>query len=221
MTRPLAAIMGREESPQEVDSIRSVASDVTMLEFREEPPTLATLQEYGTVSIAFLVESRFKAEAVRNGLGGWLLTEEAVEHPWVKDYDALEVEGPSRWARQFDISNWGILSVFDGPRRIGGAVIAFNTPDVAMLEGSPTLAVLWDIRIRPENRRTGIGSLLFPRVVAWAKSRYCTHLKVETQDINAPACKYYARMGCELRVIHRDAYPDLPDETQLLWYKRL
>ena len=115
-----------------------------MLEVREEPPTFSTLQEYGDVPIAFLVESRFRVESVRNGLGGWLLTEEGVEYPWTKDYDADKGEGPSRWARQFDISNWGVISVFEGDRRIGGAVIAFNTPGVFMLEGRDTLAVLWD-----------------------------------------------------------------------------
>ena len=192
-----------------------------MLEVREEPPTSSTLQEYGNMPIAFLVEPRFIVEPVRNGRGGWLLTEEGVEHPWIKDYDALEGEGPSRWAGQFDISNWGVISAFEGTERIGGAVIAFNTPGVFMLEGRDTLAVLWDIRVRPENRRTGVGSLLFPHVVAWAKSRHCTHLKIETQNINVPACKFYAGMGCELRGIHRDAYPDLPEETQLLWYRRL
>ena len=29
------------------------------------------------------------------------------------------------------------------------------------------------------------------------------------------------RMGCELGAMHRFAYPELPDEVQLLWYKAL
>jgi GNAT superfamily N-acetyltransferase len=190
-------------------------------EVKEEPPTSSTLQEYGNISTAFLVESQFKVESVRNGLGGWLLTEEVVEHPWIKDYDALEGEGPNRWARQFDISNWGVISVFGGPKRVGGAVIAFNTPGVVMLEESDTLAVLWDIRVRPENRRNGIGRLLFSQGAVWAKNRDCKLFKIETQDINAPTCKFYAAMDCELRAIHRDAYHDLPEDTQLLWYKGL
>jgi len=90
-----------------------------------------------------------------------------------------------------------------------------------MLEGSTNLAVLWDIRVHPEYRRKGIGSLLFPRIVSWAIARQCTVLKIETQNINVPACKYYARMGCQLRAIHPDAYPDLPEEVQFLWYRRL
>ena len=192
-----------------------------MLDVKVEPPTLSTLQAYGDVPVAFLVESRFRVEPVRNGLGGWLLTEEGVEHPCVKDYDALEGEGPSRCRRQFDISHWGIISVFEGAQRIAGAVIAYDSPNVFMLEGRDTLAVLWDIRVRPENRRSGVGGLLFPHVVAWAKTRGCTHLKIETQNINVPACKFYAAMGCELRSIHLDAYPGLPEETQFLWYRWL
>ena len=192
-----------------------------MLEVMEESPTLGTLQEYQRVPIAFLVESRFSLKPVRDSLGGWLLTEETVEHPWIKDYDALDSERPSRWATQFAISNWGVLSVFQDTKRIGGAVIAVNTPGLYMLEGRPTLAVLLDIRVRPESRRTGVGQLLFPYIVSWAKSRRCTTLKIETQNINVPACKFYAHMGCELRAIHKDAYPTLPEETQLLWYRRL
>ncbi|MBF8268053.1 MAG: acetyl-transferase [Dehalococcoidia bacterium] len=192
-----------------------------MANVREEPTTLASLLEHGNVSISFLVESRYRVESVRNGLGGWGLTEEPVEHPYIKDYDERDGEGPRHWASRFDISNWGILSAFEGQERIGGAVISFNTPGVYMLEGRTDLAVLWDIRVHPEYRHQGIGALLFARVIEWANAHRCTTLKVETQNINVPACKFYARMGCQLRAIHPDAYPDLPDEVQLLWYRPL
>jgi streptothricin acetyltransferase len=46
-------------------------------------------------------------------------------------------------------------------------------------------------------------------------------LKVETQNINAAACHFYARQGCTLGGINRFAYPLLPLEVQLLWYKDL
>jgi len=44
---------------------------------------------------------------------------------------------------------------------------------------------------------------------------------VETQNVNVPACRFYARMGCVLGGIHRFAYPELPGEARLLWYKAL
>jgi hypothetical protein len=33
-----------------------------------------------------------------------------------------------------------------------------------------------------------------------------------------PACRFYARQGCELRGIHRGMYAAFPEELQLLWY---
>jgi len=44
---------------------------------------------------------------------------------------------------------------------------------------------------------------------------------VETQNINVSACRLYASQGFELRTVNRNAYPTLPDEIQLLWYKDL
>jgi hypothetical protein len=49
----------------------------------------------------------------------------------------------------------------------------------------------------------------------------CFRLKVETQNINVPACRFYVKQGCVLGAIHRFAYPEFPDEAQLLWYKDL
>ena len=59
---------------------------------------------------------------------------------------------------------------------MGGAVVASNTPRVSMLEGRSDLGVLWDIRVRPEARASGIGSLLFRAVEAWARDGSCRTL---------------------------------------------
>ena len=67
----------------------------------------------------------------------------------------------------------------------------------------------------------GIGSALFEGVETWARAHRCRQLKVETQNINVPACGFHTRRGCELRAVHHAAYPDLPAEIQLLWYKDL
>lgn len=104
---------------------------------------------------------------------------------------------------------------------MGGAVVAYNTAGVSMLDGRSDLAVLWDIRVRPEARSSGTGSLLFRAVEAWARDRGCRTLKVETQNTNVPACRFYRRMGCALGAFDRFAYADLPDEVQLMWIKEL
>jgi hypothetical protein len=45
-------------------------------------------------------------------------------------------------------------------------------------------------------------------------------LKVESQNTNVPACRFYAGRGFLLRAVRRGAYPELPHEIQLLWYSR-
>lgn len=189
------------------------------IEIVEESVTV--LPDYGNVSSAFLVESQLRVEPIRNGLGGLRLIEERVEPPYVIDFDRAKGEGPKRWLKRWDISHWGALSAFDGPRRVGGAVVAWRTPGVDMLEGRDDLAVLWDIRVLPEYRRQGIGSKLFARAVGWAREKGLGCFKVETQNTNVAACRFYARQGCELGAIRRWAYPDAPEEVQLLWYMEL
>ena len=46
-------------------------------------------------------------------------------------------------------------------------------------------------------------------------------MKIETQNVNAAACRLYARCGYRLAEAHPLAYPDLPEEVQLIWRKVL
>lgn len=186
------------------------------IEIVEEP--MPELAEYARVPIAFEVTQVLELVELEGGLGGLMLSERAVDIPGVKDYDA--VEGPESWAR-FDLRKWGWFAARERGRRVGGAAVAFDTPGIEMLEGRRDLAVLWDIRVAPEARGRGVGAALFRAAEAWAAARGATRLKVETQNINLPACRFYRRMGCELGAIHRFAYPALPHEAQLLWYKQL
>jgi GNAT superfamily N-acetyltransferase len=104
---------------------------------------------------------------------------------------------------------------------VGGAAVAFDSPAVHMLGGRDDIAVLWDVRVSPEERGAGLGSALFQAVVEWAAARGCCWLKVETQNVNVAACRFYQKMGCALGAIDRFAYPELPGEVQLLWRKAL
>lgn len=186
---------------------------------REEP--MSALDEHARIPIAFRVESILDARPAEKGLGGIVLAVRRVEVPFRKDYDACPDEGPSTWARRFDLSNWGLLAAFAEGRRVGGAVVAFRTAGVDMLEGRDDLAVLWDIRVSTESRGQGVGAALFHAAEAWARGRGARQLKVETQNVNVAACRFYARQGCVLGAIHRFAYPELPQEIQMLWYKDL
>ncbi len=185
------------------------------IEVTEE--SAATLADYARVPIAFEVRYVYDLEEQACGPA---LVERAVTHPYVKDYDAMD-GGPERWPSQFDLTKWGFFAARSGGHRVGGAAIAFGTNGVEMLENRADLAVLWDLRVTPAARGRGVGTALFQAAEAWAITRGCRQLKVETQNVNVPACQFYARMGCVLDGIHRFAYPELPDEVQLLWYKAL
>jgi len=179
------------------------------------------LSEYAKISIAFHIETVFMIETIKNGLGGIVMREKKIDNPYRKDYDAIPGEGPASWPKQWNISSWEVLSAFAGGRRIGGALVAYDTVGLNFLDGRKDIAGLWDIRIDDEFRGLGVGSKLFRRAVACAKKRGCIFLKIETQNNNVSACKFYARQGCELGAINRHAYRGLPDEVQLIWYKHI
>jgi GNAT superfamily N-acetyltransferase len=182
-----------------------------------EAPIHAAFAEYARVPIAFMVE---KVLEVREAAGSIpVLSERKIAVPYVKDYD--RVEHPTTWPARFDVSRWGVLAAVDGEQRLGGAIIAVDTPGLALLDGRTDLALLWDIRVLPGARRKGIGSALFDAVEQWARSRNCREVRVETQNTNLTACRFYERQGCELEGVNRRAYLEMPEEIQLLWHKRL
>ena len=189
------------------------------MDIREESPSF--LDEYARVSIAFEVNRILDLSVRSDGLGGFALVERPLSPSFVKDYDAIPGNHPTDWARQFDLSNWGFLSARLGGEYVGGAAVAVKTPGLFTLEDRGDLAVVWDIRVAPHVRGRGVGAALFGAAEQWAEAQSCRRLKVETQNINVPACQFYASQGCVLGAIDRFAYPDLPEEVQLLWYKSL
>jgi GNAT superfamily N-acetyltransferase len=185
-----------------------------------EPEELA---RYALVPIRFWVHSLLRVEPVDGGLGGLRLVEEPVRPPYLKDYDAQGggEESPAHWATQFDVRRWAFFLAEDGDRPVGAAAVAFDSPGVHMLEDRPDLAVLWDIRVHPRWRGRGIGTRLLHAAAAWAREQGAHQLKMETQNVNVPACHFYAAQGCTLGAIHRYGYagcPEVAHEAMLLWY---
>lgn len=189
------------------------------IEIDEEP--ISNLPVLETISIAFVVDKVLEPTLLDNERLGIVFDERELESPYAKDYDELEGEGPLRWAHRFDLANWGLIVARSAGKALGGAVIAFDTANVNMLEGRRDLAVLWDLRVDPEARGTGVGTALFTAAEHWAVSRGCRELKVETQNNNVSACRFYQKQGCSLGAVNRFAYPDLPQEIQLIWRKNL
>jgi GNAT superfamily N-acetyltransferase len=176
------------------------------------------LIEYDRIPQSLIVKSILQVELVNQGLGGMLLHEVPVEAPYLKDYDSSG-ELPSDMAKKYDVRNWGFFLAMAGNIPVGAATVAFEPAGVFMLEARRELAVLWDIRVCQENR--GVGIPLFLHAAEWARARGCTQMKIETQNINVPACRFYQRMGACLGEIRRFGYAAVPavaHEVMLTWY---
>ena len=180
---------------------------------------------YDGIPAGYTVESVFRVEVVDAGLGGFRLVEERVSAPYVKAYSSQSEDRPSRWARVYDVSRWGILLARDGGRSVGGAAVSVDAALHPLDRFQrKDLAVLWDIRVEPGERRRGIGKELFRRAAGWARERGFGQLGLETQNVNVPACRFYAGEGCELGAIHRYGYvgcAGVTGEAMLLWYLKL
>lgn len=168
------------------------------------------LNEYARIPIAFEVHSRLLAPTP----GMTTLDVEDVRPPYTKDYDALPGQSPADWPKQHDVAKWYTIFVLNRGSILGGAIVI---PAAA----SETTATLWDLRVHPAVRRRAIGSALFNAATQWAHAHNHVALTVETQDNNVPACRFYAARGCTLTHVVPRAYPQLPDESRLIWRKSL
>lgn len=184
------------------------------IELREEP--FIEMPRHAAIPSVYESGSVFD---VLQSVAGYHLRERPRVQPHRKDYDLLE--DPLQWPARFDVTQWALIGAYEGGERVGGAIAAFDTQGVDILEGRRDLVVLWDLRVSRAARRRGIGTALFKAVEAWGLHRQCRELKVETQNTNVAACRFYARQGCTLRHANPGAYPALPDEVQLIWRKAL
>ena len=175
------------------------------------------LADYATVPIGFEVRSRVCLSDLRASPDGPITV--TPEEPHWKDYDAYE--RPTALPARFDMSNWLIVSAFDGERRLGGVIAARDTLSCDMLDGRTDLVVPFDVRVHPTARGQGVGRALFEHVIVWARANGCTELRVETQDVNVVACRFYLAMGCQLHSAQEGAYGPELDEAMVIWRLRL
>jgi ribosomal protein S18 acetylase RimI-like enzyme len=174
------------------------------------------LEAHARIPISFVVDRVL--EPVPGG-GPLDLVERPHPVPWVKDYDAEVGAAPVLWPARFDTSSWRVISAWQAGERVGGLVLFADEPGLDMLDDRSDLALIWDLRVAPAARGRGLGGRLVAAAVEWARARGCRELKVETQSINVGACRLYERQGFELRSVRPAAYPELPDELRLLWYR--
>jgi ribosomal protein S18 acetylase RimI-like enzyme len=181
----------------------------------DEP--ISQLRDHAAIPISFLVVDVDDVSSPDDGLGKFELTAVPVAHPWIKDYDAIVGEGPTQWAANVDVSDWGLISAFDGLTRIGGAIVVADLDRATSTVTPGRSAEIRDFRVAPHAREQRVGTHLFRACATWAENRGCTSLTVETQNVNVPASRFYQRMGCTLTSIDRFAYEEFPDEVRLNW----
>ena len=174
------------------------------------------LAGYATISCRFSTDRIFNV--VAEG-ASFELIEETLDSPLHKNYDDLE--SPLEWPTLFDVSRWAVIGAHIGGARVGEALLAVDTPGVDMLEHRDDLLVLWDIRVDRRAQGMGVGRALFRAAEQWGEAHGCVEMKIETQNVNRAACRFYEAMGCVLAGVNRGAYPELPDEVQLIWRKPL
>ncbi len=187
----------------------------SIVELSAEGPDI--YEEYIRVPMYVDVDSILDLESMDNGNQGFMLTEKKMASPYRKVYEDTE-DSPIPRNGRWDLSNWGFFAARKDGVLIGGCVVAMKTEQIHMLEGRSDMAVLWDIRVHPQQKHLGIGTKLFQMARGHAEAGGCNWMKIETQNVNVSACRFYRRQGCHLGGIVRHAYREYPEEVQLLWY---
>src|SRR5687768_10925045 len=166
--------------------------------------SISSLPEYASVPISFEVREFLDPDDLARHPGRRVMTVREAKQPFIKDYD---------WVMTPDLTDWALLAARSDGARVGGAAVAF--------EERNDLAVLWDLRVAPQARRCGVGTALLRTVEAWAARQSVSWLKVETQNINVPAYRFYLHHGFTLTEVRPGVYADYPHEVLLLLHKRL
>jgi GNAT superfamily N-acetyltransferase len=193
-----------------------VSMKLTVVE--DSPSRLA---DYAQISIGFTVRELFDEEAIAALMRRASANPTPIAAAYWKDYDSYPGGSPTDWPARFDMSHWTLLAAYLDDRRLGGAALITGDPGIDLLRDCPACALLWDLRVSPAARTRGVGSALLRAVEDHARQRSAHVLCAETQQVNVPACRFYQRHGFWLDRAIPDAYPQLPDETQLLWRKAL
>lgn len=178
-------------------------------------------EAYEEIPMIVHVKSYYTLEKINGGLGGFILRETPM-YSYIKDYG--KYQKPTKYQDNFDISNWKFFMAFDFKKPIGAVTIASRTDNLNMLDGRNDLSILWDIRVNDDYKHKGIGQKLFDLAVNWSKSQGFKQMKIECQNNNIPACKFYQKQGAVLSKIDEYAYykdVSIRDEVQFMWYLNL
>jgi GNAT superfamily N-acetyltransferase len=181
--------------------------------------TLDELDAYARISIAFDVRERVVLPLERTASGD--IMTQSLGGSYLKDYDVAPENHPSHWNALLLAARHALLIAERGNEWIGGAIVLCDSPNIHMLRGASDVVLLWDLRVDPRFRGAGVGRALFLSAEHWGIANGCRSIRVETQDTNAAAARFYLRQGCALASATPGAYPDAPGDAQLIFEKEL
>jgi len=187
---------------------------------REIPPD--AYPNYAEIDPSYEVTSVLKVVPTDRGLAGLQFVEEAVAQPYRKGADSPE-DSPALWPPRGETGEFVAFLATEDDLPVGGAAAIVNPAGAFLFERRDALAGLWDIRVHPKHRHRQIGSQLLLHAADWAKKRGCSQMRVECQNVNVAACRFYAR-HCTLGGVERHGYAacaDVAHEAMFLWYRDL
>jgi len=187
-------------------------------DIRIRPMTEQDIPRLAAIRPGFVSPTTLVVEKDGDGLAvGWRLAERPLPEPYDKgdgyDFDQTERRHILARLRKGD----GLHLVIESEGALVGML------DVAPEEWNNT-AWIWNLMLDTSVRGQGLGRELFRRTVTWARRQGFRAVVLETQTNNVPACKFYARMGCQIEGI-REAYYSNDDmargEVAIFWIYRL
>lgn len=187
-----------------------------MITYRQVDKTY--LGKYDKIPMIVQVKSILALEKIENGFGGIVFKETPVNE-YIKDLG--KYEHATKSADEFDITNWAFFMAFADEEAIGAATVVSKTENIHMLDGRDDMSVLWDIRVDNRYKHQGVGTKLFSMATEWSKSKGFKQMKIECQNNNVVACRFYHKHGAALGKIDEYAYygdEDDDKEVQLIWY---
>lgn len=130
-------------------------------------------------------------DAVVESVAGLFREDAGTRDPTV-DVDWPGLEGAENYGSLVGDENCLLALARDGDRVVGHLVGKLDGPDSYRRQ---RIAVLESMRVHPDHRDAGVGSLLVQHFLEWARDREAVQASVSAYAANGAAQRFYARHG--------------------------
>lgn len=136
----------------------------------------------------------------------WKYTVEKFSEPYFKKYEDDEID-----ISYVEEEDKVVFLKYVENNCIGRIKIRSNWNGYALIE---------DIAVSKEYRKSGVGTALLNKAIEWAKENNFCGLMLETQDINVSACHFYAKNQFVIGGVDTMLYSNFStaNEMAIFWY---